>query len=185
MIADNTYNLTQQAMLLRLGYPFGPGLVLQGQVGLPVATKLSHGSLDMKGNGGIIYGAGLGYELPHIFSILEFYASVSYTRSYGSLDKMDDLEDIDQTFRISEFQGLFLGEMDLSSSTALYGGVRAYSGKNQLKDNRTGTRLKGEREGNLSPLAGLRQRLADNLSLVADGGFGHTKVVGLGAIWSF
>ena len=187
MIADNTYNLTQQAVMLKLGYPFGPGFLLQGQVGMPAATKLSHKALDMRGNGGFIYGVGLGYELPQFLKPMEFFASVSYTRSQSSLERMEGVGAdaiIDQTFFISEVQGLFLGEIDLLSRTALYGGLRLYSGKNQLKDNQTNTKESGEREGNLSPLLGIRQVIMGNVSLVADVGLGHTKVVGVGAVLS-
>lgn len=154
MIADNTFNLTQQAVILKLGYPFGPGFLLQGQVGMPAATKLSHEALNMRGSGGIIYGVGLGYELPQFLNPVEFFASVSYTRSQNSLERMEGVgADVstDQTFFISEVQGLFLGEIDLLSRTALYGGVRFYSGKNQLKDNQTNIKESGEEKGIYHP----------------------------------
>jgi hypothetical protein len=185
MIADNTYDLTQQAVILKLGYPFGPGLLLQGQVGMPIKTELSDWSNEMSGRGGIIYGAGLGYELPVIFKPLELFSSISYTRSYGNLSNLSNgTPEIDETFRISEVQLILLAEVEVIDRAALYGGMRAYSGKNQLKDNESKLVENGEREGNLSPLAGLRLNLMQRLSLVVDGGFGHTKVLGVGAVFS-
>lgn len=183
-IRADTYKMHQQALILKLGKPLGRGLVLQAQAGLPAATKLSHGNMELSGKGGLIYGAGLGYKLPRLIEPITLTASAGYSRALGRLDR-DGAGTIDQSFRINEFQFLLIGEAALTSKTALYGGLRAYSGKNQLKDNKTGEKFNGDQEGNIAGLAGLRHSLSEAFSLVADAGFGHTQVIGLGAVYSF
>ncbi|MBI4350145.1 MAG: hypothetical protein HY550_01795 [Elusimicrobia bacterium] len=183
-IGADTYELSQQALLLKLGKPVGRGFVLQAQVGLPAATELSHEQMELSGRGGLIYGAGVGYKLPRFLEPVDLTVSASFSRSLGYLDK-DMAGTIDQSFRINEFQVLFIGETALSAKTALYAGLRAYSGKNQLKDNSTGAKVNGDQEGSLAALAGIRYNLAEKLSLVADAGFGHTRVIGIGAVFSF
>lgn len=184
VIGADTYELSQQALLLKLGKPVGRGFVLQAQIGLPTATKLSHKQMDFSGNGGLIYGAGVGYKLPRLFNPVDFSVSASYSRSLAYLDK-DMTGTIDQTFHINEFQVLFIGETAVAAKTALYAGLRAYSGKNQLKDNRAGSKANGDQEGSLAGLAGIRHQLSDKISLAADAGFGHTRVLGVGAVLSF
>lgn len=183
-IGADTYKMDQQALILKLGKPVGRGFILQAQAGLPTATKLSHGSMELSGKGGLIYGIGIGYKLPGSLGPVTLSASAGYSRALGTLDR-DEAGAIDRSFRINEFQALLIGEAPLTPKTALYGGLRAYSGKNQLKDNKTGEKFNGDQEGNIAGLAGLRHRLHDNFSLVADAGFGHTKVLGLGAVLSF
>ncbi len=184
MIAGATYELAQQALMLKLGKPLGRGFVLQAQAGLPVSTELSHQAAKLRGKGGFIYGAGLGYKLPRFLGPVDFFASVSYSRALGYLDR-DNSGALDQSFQINEFQTVFTGETSLTSKLYLYGGLRAYSGKAQLKNNKTGGKLNGDQEGNYAGLAGIRRTLSDKLSLVVDAGFGHTKVIGVGAILSF
>lgn len=123
-IGADTYELSQQALLLKLGKPVGRGFVLQAQIGMPTATKLSHKQMDLSGNGGLIYGAGVGYKLPRLFNPVDFSVSASYSRSLAYLDK-DMTGTIDQTFHINEFQVLFIGETALAAKTALYAGLRA------------------------------------------------------------
>lgn len=183
-IGAGTYKMDQRALILKLGKPVGRGLVLQAQAGLPTATKLSHGSMELSGKGGLIYGIGIGYELPRLIEAIGLFASAGYSRARGTLDK-DEAGPIDQSFRINEFQVLLIGEAALTQKTAFYGGLRAYSGKNQLKNGKTGHTSDGEREGSIAGLAGLRQSLSDTFSLVADAGLGHTKVFSLGAVFSF
>ena len=115
---------------------------------------------------------------------MDFFAAISHSHSLGYLDRAETGA-VDQTFRIAELQALFIGETALTSKTALYGGLRAYSGKNRLKDNKTGAKTNGDQEGSLAGLAGIRHSLSDKLSLVADAGFGHTRVIGIGAVFSF
>lgn len=183
-IGADTYELSQQALLLKLGKPVGRGFVLQAQLGLPTATELSHEQMELNGKGGLIYGAGVGYKLPRFLDPVDFSVSASYSRSLGYLDK-DMAGTIDQSFHINEFQLLFIGETALTAKTALYAGLRAYSGKNQLKDNTTGAKFNGDQEGSLAGLAGIRYNLAEKISLVADAGFGHTRVIGIGAAFVF
>lgn len=183
-LGADMYDLGQQALLLKLGKPLGGGFTLQAQLGLPTATELSHDGMEQSGSGGFIYGAGLGYKLPRFLDPVDLYASASFSRSRANLDS-DGMGAIDRSFRINEFQLLFIGETALTAKTSLYAGLRAYSGKNQLKDNTTGTRSNGDQEGSLAGLAGLRYNLSEKLSLVADAGFGHTRVIGLGAAFSF
>lgn len=184
VIGGGAYELDQQALILKLGKPLGRGFILQAQMGMPASTKLSHQAMELNGKGGLIYGAGLGYKLPRLLDPVDFSMSISYSRSQGDLSK-DEAGPIDQAFRINEFQALFIGEAALTSKTALYGGLRIYSGKNQLENNITGAKISGDQEGSLAGLAGLRHSLSEKLSLVADAGFGHTKVLGLGLIFSF
>jgi len=187
-VGGNYYNLSRQALMAKISGPIPYGFVLQAQVGWPVYTRLAHQYTEMRGYGGIIYGLGLGYELPGLVKAIELYATVNYTRSHGFLDEdvgsFGDIGTIDQTFLISELQGIFLGEISLGTGVAVYTGLRAYAGKNQLKDNQAKVTSNGDREGNLAPLAGFRFGLSDTVSLIVDGGFGHTKVVGVGAIFS-
>ncbi len=184
VVGPDTYKMDQQALILKLGKPVGRGFVLQAQAGLPAATKLSHGAMELSGKGGLIYGIGIGYKLPSFIEPITLSASAGYSRALGKLDR-DEAGAVDQSFRINEFQFLFIGEAALTSKTALYGGLRAYSGKNQLEDNKTGRKFNGDQEGSIAGLAGLRHSLSDNFSLLADAGFGHTKVLGLGAVFSF
>lgn len=183
-IGADAYQMAQQALILKLGKPVGRGVVFQAQAGLPTATRLSHGAMELRGKGGLIYGLGLGYKLPGSIGPIALFASVGYSRALGKLDR-DEAGAVDKSFRINEFQALFIGEAALTAKTALYGGLRAYSGKNQLKDNSTGQKLNGDQEGNIAGLAGLRHRFSDAFTLVADAGFGHTKVFGLGVVYSF
>jgi len=183
-IGGNTYNLSQQALLLKLGKPLGGGFLVNAQIGLPMATKLSRHGKELRGGGGLILGIGLGYKLPRFLDPVDFFMTVSHSHSLGDLDRGEAWA-IDQTFRIAELQALFIGEAALTSKTALYGGLRAYSGKNRLKDNKTGAKVNGNQEGSLAGLAGIRHRLSDKFSMVADAGFGHTRVVGIGAVFSF
>lgn len=183
-IGADTYELNQQALLLKLGKPVGRGFVLQAQIGMPAATELSHEQMELSGRGGLIYGAGIGYKLPRFLTPVDFSVSASFSRSLGYLDK-DMAGSIDQSFHINEFQVLFIGETALAAKTALYAGLRAYSGKNQLKDNSTGAKTNGDQDGSLAGLAGIRYNLAEKVSLVADAGFGHTRVIGIGAVFSF
>ena len=183
-IGADTYKMDQQALILKLGKPLGRGFVLQSQAGLPTATKLSHGSMELSGKGGLIYGIGIGYKLPRLIGPIVLSASAGYSRALGTLDR-DEAGTIDQSFRINEFQALLIGEAALTAKTALYGGLRAYSGKNQLEDNKTGQKFNGDQEGNIAGLAGIRYSFSDKFSLAADAGFGHTKVLGIGAVFSF
>jgi len=183
-IGADTYELSQQALLLKLGKPVGRGFVLQAQIGLPTTTELSHEQMELSGRGGLIYGAGIGYKLPRFLDPVDLSVSASFSRSLGYLDK-DMAGTIDQSFHINEFQLLFISETALTAKTALYAGLRAYSGKNQLKDDSTGAKTNGDQEGSLAGLAGIRYYLAEKISLVADAGFGHTRVIGLGAVFSF
>lgn len=183
-IGADKYDLSQQALLLKVGKPLGGGFVLQAQVGLPTATELSHQGMEQSGSGGLIYGAGLGYKLPRLLDPVDLYASAGYSRSRGDLDS-DGMGDIDRSFHINEFHFLLLGEAALGAKTSVYGGFRAYSGKNQLKDNSTGAKTNGDQEGSLAGLAGVRQELSEKLSLIVDAGFGHTRVIGIGAVFSF
>lgn len=184
VVGAGTFKMDQRALILKLGKPVGRGFVLQAQAGLPTATKLSHGAMELSGKGGFIYGLGVGYKLPSLIEALTFSASVGYSRALGTLDK-DETGTIAQSFRINEFQALLIGETALTPKTALYGGLRAYTGKNQLKNNKTGERFNGDQEGNIAGLAGIRHSLYDNFSLVADAGVGHTQVIGIGAVYSF
>lgn len=184
VVGADTYIMDQQALILKLGKPVGRGIILQAQAGLPIATKLSHGSRELSGKGGLIFGMGIGYKLPGSLGPITLAMSAGYSRAMGMLDR-DVTGSIDQSFRINEFQALLIGEAALAPKTALYGGLRAYSGKNQLEDNTTGQKFNGDQEGNIAGLAGLRHRLHDNFNIVADAGFGHTKVIGLGAVLSF
>ncbi len=183
-IGGDTYDLRQQALILKLGKPLGRGFVLNAQIGLPSATKLTSQARELSGNGGLILGVGLGYKLPRFLDPVDFFAAVSHSHSLGYLDR-DETGAVDQTFRIAELQALFIGETALTSKTALYAGLRAYSGKNRLRNSKTGTELTGEQEGSLAGLAGIRYSVSDKLSLVADAGFGHTRVLGIGAVFSF
>lgn len=184
VIGGEPYELDQQALIFKLGKPIGRGFVVQAQLGSPTSTELSHQAMRLSGRGGLIYGAGLGYKLPRFLDPVELFTSVSYSRALGYLDR-DGSGAIDQTFRINEFQALLLGEAALNAKLALFGGLRVYSGKNQLKDNKTGAKFNGDQEGSLAGLAGLRYSLSENLSLVADAGFGHTRVIGIGAVFLF
>lgn len=184
VVSADTYKMDQQALILKLGKPLGLGFVLQAQAGLPTATKLSHRSMELSGKGGLIYGIGLGYKLPSLIEPITISASAGYSRALGTLDR-DEAGTINRSFRINEFQALLIGEAALTSNAALYGGLRAYSGKNQLKDNETGQKFNGDQEGNIAGLAGVRYRFSDRFSMVADAGFGHTKVLGIGAVFSY
>ncbi|MEK7721407.1 MAG: hypothetical protein AAB359_03350, partial [Elusimicrobiota bacterium] len=176
--------LDQQALILKLGKPLGGGFILQAQIGLPTATKLSHQEMELGGNGGLILGANLGYKLPRFLDPVDFFVAISHSHSLGYLAR-DEAGAVDLTFRIAELQALFIGETALTSKTALYAGLRAYSGKNRLKNNKTRAKTNGDQEGSLAGLAGIRQKLSDKLSLAADVGFGHTKVFSLGVSFSF
>lgn len=184
VIGADTYKMDQQALILKLGKPLGRGFVLQAQAGLPTSTELSHQTMRLSGRGGLILGIGLGYKLPRFLEPLDFFASIGHSHSLGYLDR-DETGVIDRTFRIAELQALFIGEVALNTKLALFGGLRVYSGKNQLKDNKTGAKFNGDQEGSLAGLAGLRYNLSEKLNLVADAGFGHTKVLGIGAVFSF
>lgn len=184
VIGADAYKMDQQALILKLGKPLGRGFVLQAQAGLPTATKLSHGSMELNGKGGLIYGLGVAYKLPSLIEPITLSVLAGYSRALGTLDR-DEAGPIDQSFRINEFQALLIGEAALTAKTALYGGLRAYSGKNQLKDNKTGQEFNGDQEGNIAGLAGIRHSLSETFSLVADAGVGHTQVIGIGAVLSF
>lgn len=183
-IGGDTYDLDQQALILKFGKPVGRGFTLQAQAGQPTATRLSRGAMELSGKGGLIYGIGAAYKLPDLAGPVALSASASYSRSLGNLDK-DEAGAADKAFRISEFQALLIGEAALTGKVSFYGGLRAYSGSNSLKDNETGRTFNGEQEGSVAGLAGLRYSFADAFSLAADAGFGHTRVFSLGAVFSF
>lgn len=183
-IGGDTYELSQQALLLKFGKPIGRGFILQALIGLPTATELSRQEIKLSGNGGLILGVGLGYKLPRFLDPVDFFAAISHSHSHGYLDR-GETGAVGQTFRIAELQALFIGETALTSKTALYAGLRAYSGKNRLENNKTGNKLNGDQEGSLAGLAGIRYSVSDKFSLVADAGFGHTRVLGIGVVFSF
>jgi hypothetical protein len=179
------YNLVQRAILLKFGYPVMKSLTIHAQIGLPTSTKLSNNISDeILGNYGLIYGVSLGYELPEIIDPIELYIAGSFSSSRGILTQMGNNK-IDQLFIISEFQLLLLNEIKIIDKFATYSGLRIYSGKNQLRDNRTGIKYFGKQEGNIAPLIGFRFSPTKRLSLVAEGGFGHTNVLSIGSVFSF
>lgn len=179
------YNLVQSAFLLKIGYPIMKNLTIQAQIGLPISTKLSNqASTEMLGNYGLIYGVSLGYELPEVIQPVELYVAGNFSSSHGILSHLDN-EKIDRTFMISEFQLLLLNEIKVIDKFSIYSGIRIYSGKNQLKDNTLGVKYFGKQEGNVAPLIGLRFSPSRKLSLVAEGGFGHTNVLSFGSVFSF
>lgn len=183
--SEETYNFTQQALNLKGAYPITRNLFLQAYIGLPVYSKLSHQASEMRGNWGIIYGGGIGYLFPELLKPVEFFASLNATRSHGFLNKMENGEKIDQTVLLTEVQGIFLAELDPFENFSLYTGLRTYYGKNKLRDDRTGKELSGDKEGNLSPLLGVRYAWLKNLGLGAEAGLGHTRVFSLGTFFTF
>lgn len=183
--SEETYNLTQQALNLKAGYPFMERFFLQAHAGLPVRSKLSHHDSEMRGNLGIIYGASIGYVFPEFLEQVELFASFSITRSHGFLKKMETVEKIKKTILISELQGILLAEFDPVEKISLYSGMRLYYGKNKLIDDQTKSEISGDREGNISPLIGVRYSLLENLGLVAEAGLGHTRVLSLGTLFTF
>lgn len=184
-IEGKRYNLTQYALMLKGNYPLTEWLILNAQIGTPLKTKLSDNTFETQGNFGMIYGGGIGFVLPELLDSVEFFTSLSYSHSRGYLTKHIQTDDIDRIFLISEVQAVLLGEYPITDDVALYGGVRLYYGKNELRDNRTGNILLGDREGNASPLFGVRYSPSENFSITAESGFGHTNVVGIGLIISF
>lgn len=184
-IDERTYTLKQFAGILKGALPLTDDFILQAQLGLPINTKLEYNSSTTRGNLGIIYGLGIGYVLPEIFEDVEFFTSFGYSRSLGNLKRDENGKDVDQSFRISEVQGILLAETSPVEDISLYGGIRLYYGKNQLDNSRTGVTLSGKREGNVSPLFGLRYSLLEDIDVTAEGGFGHTTVFSLATILSF
>ena len=122
--SEESYNFTQQALNLKAGYPVFKSVFLQAYVGLPIFSKLSHHTSEMKGNLGIIYGASLGYIFPEFLDPVELFASLGATRSYGLLEKMENGEKIDRTILISELQALLLAEIEATNKVGVYSGVR-------------------------------------------------------------
>jgi hypothetical protein len=183
--SEESYNFTQQALNLKGGYPITKNLFLQAYIGLPLSSKLSHQASEMQGNSGIIYGGGIGYLFPEFLKPVEFFASLNATRSHGFLNKMENGEKIDQTILLSEIQGILLAELDPLKNFSFYSGLRIYYGKNKLSDDLTGREISGDKEGNLSPLVGIRYAWLENLSLGAEAGLGHTRVLSVGTFFTF
>lgn len=184
IVGGTSYKLEQRALILKVGKPLGNGFILQAQLGMPTGTELTGQAAELSGRSGLIYGAGLGYKPPRRLGPFKFFASLSYSRAIASLDRATS-QAVDRYFLISEFQALLLAEMPLAARTSFYTGPRAYSGKNRLTDRKAGNTVNGDQEGNLGWVAGARYNLSDKLALIADAGFGHTKVLGLGAVLSF
>ena len=183
--SKETYNFTQQALNLKGGYPITKNLFLQAYIGLPLYSKLSHQTSEMRGNWGVIYGGGIGYLFPELLKPVEFFASLNATRSHGFLNEMENGEKIDQAILLSEIQGILLAELDPVKNFSFYTGFRLYYGKNKLSDDRTGSEFSGDKEGNLSPLVGIRYSWLENFGLGAEAGLGHTRVFSLGTFFTF
>ncbi len=184
-IEGKRYNLVQHALMLRGNYPLTEWLILNAQIGTPFKTKLSDNAIETQGNLGMIYGGGIGFVPLELLESVEFFTSISYSQSRGYLTKHIHRDDIDKVFFISEIQAVLLGDYSISNDVALYGGIRLYYGKNELRDNRTRNILSGNREGNAAPLFGVRYSPSENFRFTAEGGFGHTNVVSVGLIVSF
>ncbi|MDA8132860.1 MAG: hypothetical protein M0011_15260 [Elusimicrobia bacterium] len=174
------YEVRQQAVLLKAARPMGKGFSLQAQLGRPTYTKLSHQGMRQTGRGGLIYGGALAYKPPFSLGRTDFFISLGHSRSSGSIQR-DGSAPVDRSFRITEWQALFMAETPLTAKASLYAGLRAYSARNRL----AGAALSGEPEGNLGGVAGLRYGADEGLGLIADAGFGHTKVLGAGVSFSF
>ncbi|MEW6087523.1 MAG: hypothetical protein AB1498_04405 [bacterium] len=183
-IGGEQFNLGQSALLLKYGYSLFEKCTIQANIGLPVSTKLND-SNGFRGSGGIIYGAGIGYELPKFIEPINSYFLVSYSMSYGLLQKTENEKGRDSVFIISEIQSALIIETKVADKFGIYGGLRAYSGKNRLKNSITNEKVDGEREGNYSPLFGGRYNISDKISAVAESGLGHNRVTSSGLIYYF
>jgi hypothetical protein len=134
----------------------------------------------MTGEGGVLYGAGLGYRIPETWELVDLFASLGAGQSYGRLTD-EGGEAVDRTFVISEVQALFLAEFPLFEWGGLYAGARFYYGKNRL-ESAGEPDLHGEREGNIGGVFGARFRPTERVTVTAEYGNGHTRIYSIGTI---
>lgn len=176
-LGGSTYDLTQRAIVLKGSYPLNEFLFLSAQIGLPASTNLSSPSGTLKGNAGFLYGASVAVALPEIIHSVEILAAAGYSRSDASVKSASS--GASQTFNITEFQTTVVAEVTIVPELAAYAGARMYFGRNRLRHDATGVVAKGDREGNFSPLVGLRVNLWESIGLIAEGSLGHTRVASL------
>jgi hypothetical protein len=175
-IGGVSYDLRQHALILKGSLPIEGIILVSAQLGVPLQTRLVSTGESRKGSSGYLYGIGLGYTIPDLLPSLNLHFSLNYARSIGRLER-NHQSSISSSFVISEIQAIPIAEYQFTKETAAYGGVRLYSGRNQIRDE--GALLAGEREGSISPFFGIRQSLWDGVSLVAEGSLGHTRIVSL------
>lgn len=183
MLNGAHYTLRQSAVLASAARPLTRALNLQFLAGLPLRTSLSRTGREMEGAGGIIYGIGLGYTL-RVAAGLDLHASAGYSGSSSRLDT-DSGTATDMKLRISELYASLTAERKLGKSAAVYGGMRAYSGKAELHGGAAAMHRSGHREGSLAVLAGLRRGLSERVGVVVDAAAGHTKVLSAGITYNF
>lgn len=178
-LGGSTYDLTQRAVILKGSYPLNEFLFLSAQIGLPASTNLSSASGTLKGNTGFLYGASVAVALPEILHSVEILAAAGYSRSVASVKSASS--GASQTFNITELQTTVVAEVTVVPELAAYAGARMYFGRNRLHHDATGVIHEGDREGNFSPLFGLRVNLWERIGLIAEGSLGHTRVASLTA----
>lgn len=178
-LGSSVYDLTQRAVILKGAYPLNEFLFLSAQIGLPVSTHLSSASGALKGNSGFLYGASIAVALPEIIHSVDIIAAASYSRSNASVTHAPSA--VSQMFSIAELQTTAVAEVTIVPELAAYGGARVYFGKNRLRHDATGVVAEGDREGNFSPLFGIRVNPWENIGLIAEGSFGHTRVASVTA----
>lgn len=179
IIGGTTFDLRQYALIAKGSLPLGDNFFASGHVGIPFKTDLTAKSGNYSGTMGYLYGVGVGGILPQVIPSFNIVGSLNYTRSVGTLNKNGSATLTDASFVISEVQGIVLGEYEITSEAAIYGGARFYSGKNKIDNKGSNTILSANREGSISPFFGIRHSLSDGLSLVGEGSFGHIRIVSL------
>lgn len=182
-LGGTRHTLRQQALLLSAGIPITHAFSLQALAGLPTETELSRKGRKLEGNGGVIFGVGLGYSLP-AFPGLDFHASAGYSGSSSELDT-DGGTAVDMRVMISELYGRLTAETSLGTGARIYVGLKAYSGRTKLHGQPHLMNETGDREGSLAGSAGLRHSLSERINLVLDGVIGHTNVLSAGASYNF
>lgn len=179
-IGEVRHDLFQSAALLKVGYPIGAGFLLHAQVGIPITTEIESRFRSLKGHGGLFAGAGAAFVTPKLFDLLQGFISLSYMTSRGTVDRARGIGDVAKRFVISEIAGVALVEAQLFEELAVNGGVRFYSGRNQLVDLPTGSKEIGDREGSVNPLIGIRCSISPDVDMMAEVSFGHTRVIAAG-----
>lgn len=190
MIGGEEYTLEQLAAVVKVSWPLSRQFTVQGQIGVPFSDLAPHGGMDgmepaehgpaMDGEGGFLYGLGLGYRFPEQWDRLDLFASLSGGQSFGRITDRGG-EPVDRTFVITEIQGVFLAEFALAEKASLYAGARLYTGRNLLRGGGE-PKEKGDREGNMGGVFGLRFRPAESVTVVAEYGNGHTRLFSIGTV---
>jgi len=178
-IAGARYDLRQHAVIGKGHLPLTDRLFLTAQAGVPLRTELTSACPMFTGSLGFLYGIGVGSVVPNLLPSLNLYGSLNYARSVGNLDQTDCFVPTEASFVITEVQAILLGEYEVTPRASLYGGVRFYSGRNKIDNEVKNLTLSGEREGNVSPLLGIRYSLWESVSVIGEGSLGHTRIMSL------